>query len=143
MRSVNAASAFGRIVAGYAGDRIGALRTYLLSCLGTGTMLLALFGTTHTGSLIVFCALYGIFSGGVIALNASSIVSILPDLSDVAYVGSASTPFHHSCFCRTRMGAAFCIIALGTLVGPPINGALLGDNFTWWKAIVVSAVRPH
>lgn len=26
--------------------------------------------------------------------------------------------------------------------GPPINGALLGPGYVWWKSIVFSGVRP-
>jgi len=38
------------------------------------------------------------------------------------------------------MGIAFSVVAVAMLVGTPIEGALLGQNFEWWKAIVFCGV---
>ena len=41
---------------------------------------------------------------------------------------------------RLRMGLAFAIAAFGSLIGTPIDGALLGDSFTWSKPVIFSGV---
>jgi hypothetical protein len=38
------------------------------------------------------------------------------------------------------MGIAFSIVGVAMLVGTPIEGALLGNAFKWWKAIVFCGV---
>ena len=38
------------------------------------------------------------------------------------------------------MGLAFALAALGSLVGTPIDGALLGERFIWWKTFIFSGV---
>lgn len=46
-----------------------------------------------------------------------------------------------------RMGFAFSVVALATLTGNPMAGAILGvgqegrQNLTWWAAIVFAGVR--
>lgn len=43
--------------------------------------------------------------------------------------------------CSLRMGFAFALAAVGSLTGTPIDGALLGDAFTWSRTIIFSGVR--
>ena len=46
-----------------------------------------------------------------------------------------------TCLSRIRAGIAFAVSAPGVLFGTPVVGALLGEVFPWWRAIVFSAVR--
>ena len=39
------------------------------------------------------------------------------------------------------MGIAFAVSAIAGLVGAPISGALLGDDYAWWKPAVFAGVR--
>lgn len=39
------------------------------------------------------------------------------------------------------MGIAYSLAAIGTLVGTPIVGALLTENYHWSRGIIFSAVR--
>jgi MFS transporter, MCT family, solute carrier family 16 (monocarboxylic acid transporters), member 10 len=40
-----------------------------------------------------------------------------------------------------RMGFAFTVVAFAMLLGTPIEGALVGDDFQWLRAIVFCGVR--
>lgn len=40
------------------------------------------------------------------------------------------------------MGVAFSVVGIAMLVGTPIDGALLGPKYQWWKVIVFCGVRP-
>ena len=67
----------------------------------------------HTkGALIVFCILYGFFSGSFVSLPPMTVVSLSPSLGIVG----------------TRMGMVFACAGLGLLIGSPVAGAILGDG---------------
>ena len=61
---------------------------------------------------MIFCVLFGFFSGACITLSPAIIVSITPDMSLLG----------------TRMGMLVVPNALGVLIGNPIAGAILGNH---------------
>lgn len=58
---------------------------------------------------IAFAVLYGFFSGGVVSLAWVVIASITPDLSRLG----------------TRLGMVSILKGVGSLIGPPISGAIV------------------
>lgn len=42
--------------------------------------------------------------------------------------------------CSARVGLLLAIQSIGLLVSGPIQGALLGSNFAWWRPTVFSGV---
>jgi hypothetical protein len=89
-------------------------------------LLLGLLGIKSTASIIVFCILYGFFSGGVVALIGPVITSLAAEAGEIG----------------TRMGLTFFVMSFGSLFGTPIQGALLGTTYIWWRAIVFLAIYP-
>ncbi|THV06306.1 hypothetical protein K435DRAFT_773285 [Dendrothele bispora CBS 962.96] len=71
---------------------------------------------------IAFGVLFGFFVGTYITMSGPLMAMLTDDFSELG----------------PRMGVAFAFMALGGLVGGPINGALLGDGLMWWRASVVS-----
>ncbi|KAF2656732.1 MFS general substrate transporter [Lophiostoma macrostomum CBS 122681] len=111
---INGCSIFGMVLGGVLGDIIGPLN---LLCptgflVGLLSLILWLPYTTLT-PLILFACLFGFFSGMFIALNSPVIARISPKEK----LGA-------------RIGAFFSVIAIASLVGTPIGGALLpkGDD---------------
>ncbi|RJE27029.1 Major Facilitator Superfamily [Aspergillus sclerotialis] len=106
---LNGCSFFGRLIPGFVADKFGTFNT--LSMLGyiTGILTLCWIRMTTSASIIVFAALYGFFSGGVIGLTPAVFANITPNPQDIG----------------TYMGMGMAIISIATLIGPPINGALV------------------
>jgi len=79
---------------------------------------------THLAGLVAFAALYGFFSGGIVALAPAAITTIL--LKDLSKLGS-------------RMGMSFAICGLGILCGPPISGAIISSHQNYSGALAFAA----
>ncbi|KZT61361.1 MFS general substrate transporter [Calocera cornea HHB12733] len=123
---VNAASVFGRTLPNIVADRIGIFPVIITSSFVAGAIIFAMFGVKSVGAVVIFCLLYGFFSGAYVSLLAP----LMAHLSD------------HFAEMGIRMGVAFAIVGIAALVGTPIDGALIGNGpvYTWWKAEVFSAV---
>ncbi|KZT61346.1 MFS general substrate transporter [Calocera cornea HHB12733] len=124
---VNAASVFGRTVPNLFADKVGVFTVLIPSSLVTGALVFAMFGVKSVGAVVVFCLLYGFFSGAYVSL----LTPLMAVLSD------------HFAEMGIRMGFAFACVGLAALVGTPIDGALIGSGpiYSWWKAEVFSGVR--
>ncbi len=122
---LNAGSVFGRVLPSMIADKWGGLNMLIASLIGSAVLALGWFGIHGLAGLIVFALLYGMFSGGVVSLVPTVLVSSSPDMGRVG----------------ARMGIAFVMAGLALLVGTPICGAILGD-FTeqkWLGAIGYAA----
>ncbi|RMJ26846.1 Major Facilitator Superfamily [Aspergillus sp. HF37] len=117
----NAGSLVGRIVPGWASDRIGQFNAMSLVTLLSGVLVLAFwlpleFHPSLAG-IIVFALLYGFVSGGFVSLGPPCVVALADNRVDDIGV---------------KLGG-FCLgIALGALTGLPIGGAIKdreGDSF--------------
>ena len=106
---LNAGSVFGRILPGLIADKAGSLNTIVPCGLITSVLAFAWLGVKNAAEMLVFCAMYGFFSGAIVSLLATVIALLSPDLSLVG----------------TRMGMCFTITGLGVLIGNPIAGAIL------------------
>ena len=91
-----------------------------------GILAFAWIGIHDVAGVIVFCVMYGFFSGAIVSLPPTALVMLSPDLSVVG----------------TRMGMCFCFAGFGLLIGNPIAGAILdsGAAFTGLEAFSGTAV---
>lgn len=108
---LNAVSTAGRIVPNIFAHKIGPINTAIICTLACGILGFCWIAIKETASLIIFCILYGFFSGTYVAISAPAISSTSrnPDLLG------------------THLGMSFGVAALGVLVGNPVAGVLLQD----------------
>ncbi|KAF8994417.1 major facilitator superfamily domain-containing protein [Cyathus striatus] len=82
------------------------------------------FNAESVGSIVVFAILYGFFSGAWLSLASPCVATLAKHPSELG----------------VRFGISFAVSGIGALIGNPVDGALLGNTFPWWRAIVFSAV---
>ena len=106
---INAASVFGRLVPNFIADTVGPLNVLIPCTIVAALLAFCWLAVKNTVGLIVFCLLYGFFTGGLVSLPPTVLVSLSPSM---AVVGS-------------RMGTCFAFNGISLLVGTPIAGALV------------------
>ena len=109
---LNAASTFGRVVPNFFADRTGPLTVLFPCSLLTALLAFCWIAIDDTAGLIVFCVLYGFFSGTFVSLPGPAVISLSPNLGEVG----------------TRMGMSFAFGGFGLLVGNPVAGAILRQH---------------
>ncbi|KAF5007739.1 hypothetical protein FDECE_5988 [Fusarium decemcellulare] len=109
---LNAGSVFGRILPNFLADKFGPFNIMTPCAALTGILIFCLLGVHDAAGLIIYCILFGFFSGTFVSLLPPLLVSISPDRDRIA----------------TRMGMSFTISAIGLLIGSPIAGAILGEG---------------
>ncbi|KAM5487935.1 hypothetical protein MaudMau93_004329 [Microsporum audouinii] len=120
---LNAASLPGRILPGYLGDKWGRFNVMIGMCGLSTIVVLTLWlpGTlTNPGSAaiyIVFCLLYGFFSGAFVGMVPALLSQISADVTKIG----------------VRQGVLFTCVSIATLTGNPIAGAILNQqNGAYW-----------
>ncbi|KAF1838564.1 MFS general substrate transporter [Decorospora gaudefroyi] len=109
---MNGCSILGATLAGFLGDRIGRLNLLWPIALVSGCLTLFLWLPSHSmATLVLFVCLYGFSASSVTALTPSVVGQITPDDK----LGA-------------RIGAFYSVIAVASLVGTPIGGALITDK---------------
>ncbi|KAI0318915.1 major facilitator superfamily domain-containing protein [Amylostereum chailletii] len=124
---MNAASLPGRLTLNVLARRLGAINLIMATCVACAVPILALLGISSVAGIMVFSILYGFFSGAFLSLLSPAVASLCKDDSEIGI----------------RLGFAFFFSSPSVvLTGAPIVGALVGrvTPFSWWKAIVFSAV---
>lgn len=114
------------MVPGYLADRFGlAVVLVTVSYLSAIFTLAVWIPATSNGVVILFAALYGFSSGGVVSLGPA----IIAQISRVEELG-------------IRLGTYFAVISIAALVSNPIGGALVPNAETdpFWKAQVFAGV---
>ncbi|KAK3182608.1 hypothetical protein K4F52_006058 [Lecanicillium sp. MT-2017a] len=106
---LNGSTIPGRIVLSMIADRVGPLDTYAVVCAFSSASIFYWTSVTNPAGNIAFAVLYGFFSGGVVSLAWVVIASITPDLSRLG----------------TRLGMVSILKGIGSLIGPPISGAIV------------------
>lgn len=106
---LNACTIPGRIIPSFFVDRFGPLDTYIVVCAFASASVFYWISATSAAGNIAFAVIYGFFSGGVVALATVVITAITPDLGRLG----------------TRLGMVSIIKGVGSLVGPPVSGAIL------------------
>ncbi|KAI1299791.1 hypothetical protein EDD11_006424 [Mortierella claussenii] len=107
---LNGSSAVGRVVMGLASDHIGDVNTLLISslCASLSILVVWMLAGSSIPTLVVFCVLYGFFSGSFIAI----VPTVAAHLCGISRLASVT-------------GIVYGGIAVGTLIGSPVGGALL------------------
>ncbi|KAJ6532426.1 major facilitator superfamily domain-containing protein [Mycena capillaripes] len=121
---MNAASFVGRLCPGFFAHSLGIANMATASAGAGAVLILGMIGLSNIASVVILAILSGFCSGVFITVMAP-LVSILTD--DLTELG-------------LRMGLFFAIEGIGGLVGPPINGALHGRDFVWWRPALFSGV---
>ncbi|EME85210.1 uncharacterized protein MYCFIDRAFT_65738 [Pseudocercospora fijiensis CIRAD86] len=106
---MNAASSFGRIIPNFFADKTGPLNMLIPTSALAAVLAFCWIAVDGLAGLLVFCIMYGLFSGTFVSLPPTTVVSLSPSLSVVG----------------TRMGMSFSFAAFGVLVGNPVAGAIL------------------
>ena len=116
---INSASVFGRIIPNLLADRVGPINMIMPATLISGVVAMCLIAAHSIAPLIVICALYGFFTGGLVSLPPSIFVALSQ---------------HKRHMIGTRMGMGFFFFSIGLLVGTPGSGWILdasGYNSVW------------
>ncbi|TDZ45991.1 Aspyridones efflux protein apdF [Colletotrichum trifolii] len=118
---LSAGSVPGRVIPNYLADRVSPLYVQISLAAGAAVMMFAWLGISNMAGLVVFAVIYGLFSGGMVSIAPSVIVSLSPDLGRVG----------------TRMGMMFFTSSISILIGTPIAGAILGEySDVEWQAMI-------
>ncbi|KAK8205025.1 major facilitator superfamily domain-containing protein [Phyllosticta capitalensis] len=115
---LNAGSFFGRLFSGWMADKIGPFNITVLCSVVAGVLALGLYANQEDYSLagtVTFSVLFGLFSGGLISLQATCVTRITPHLNVIGL----------------RIGLMLAICSFGALTGAPLGGALLSDRTDW------------
>lgn len=121
---VNTASFCGRFSAGIIAHFIGVVDLTILSTVACAVLLGGMIWLSSMESFIVIGILYGLLSGMNIAMMAPFMALVATDQSELG----------------VRMGISFAITGFGCLVGSPISGALLTQQYIWWAPALFCAI---
>lgn len=109
---LNAASLFGRLFAGFMGDKIGRFNILIGCCYLSGIWILALWiSSSSRSAIIAFSALFGFSSGAYISLVTPIVAQISP-LPEIGF----------------RTGIVFFVASIGGLTTNPVSGALIDSS---------------
>lgn len=106
---LNACTIPGRLIPSYIADRVGVLDTFIVVCGLCSASIFYWISVTNEQGNIAFAVIYGFFSGSVVSLAQVVLTGITPDLRRLG----------------TRIGMVSILKGIGSLVGPPISGAIL------------------
>ncbi|KAH8802923.1 monocarboxylate permease-like protein [Xylogone sp. PMI_703] len=121
---LNAASFAGRVIPGVTADKVGRLNMLTFVCLSTGILCLCWQKTSSNASILVFAGLYGFSSGAVVSLLPVCFAQIPKNPQDIG----------------TYMGMGMFCVSFASLVGPPINGALVTHYKGYTQSSIFSGV---
>ncbi|KAM3479795.1 hypothetical protein MY5147_001568 [Beauveria neobassiana] len=121
---LNAASLFGRLFAGFGGDKIGRFNILIGCCYLSGIWILALWISDRSQSgIIAFAALFGFSSGAYISLVTPVVAQISP-LPEIGF----------------RTGIVFFVASIGGLTTNPVSGALIDSSGGYTGMMVFAGV---
>ncbi|KAJ7876424.1 major facilitator superfamily domain-containing protein [Mycena leptocephala] len=121
---MSASSFVGRICPGFFAHSLGIANMATASAGCGAVFILGMIGLSNIPSVVVLAILYG-FCAGVFITTMAPLVAILTE--DLTELG-------------LRMGLFFATEGIGGLLGPPINGALHGRDFVWWRPALFSGL---
>ncbi|KAJ6590948.1 MFS general substrate transporter [Mycena vulgaris] len=122
---LNAATILGRTIPNFIADKYGALNVAIPMTTVSGGLVFAMLNLNTVGSLFVFAAFYGFFSGAFMSLLAAIMSSFAFSVNEIG----------------SRIGIAMFLLSLPLLTGAPITGAFLHPpQYTWWRGVTFSGV---
>ncbi|KAH8108849.1 MFS general substrate transporter [Phellopilus nigrolimitatus] len=122
---LNGSSAFGRVLPTIIVDRTGVFNLIVPCTLACGVLIFSMVAVTDAAGSVVMAVLYGFFSGACISLLGPMLANLSKNVSEVG----------------ARIGVCFGIGGIGSLIGPPITGALLTSQNLWVRPAVFCGVR--
>lgn len=121
---LNAGSLFGRLFAGFLGDKVGRYNIFIVVCYLSGIWILALWlPDTSNAALFAFAVLFGFFSGAYVSLIALLVIQISP-MEEIGF----------------RTGIVLFVTAISGLTTNPINGAIVDSAGGWTGLKIFSGV---
>jgi len=121
---INAGGVFGRLIPNFLVDLVGSYNVNIPVTFACAAFVLALLGVHNAAGVIIVSLLYGAMNAAYISVTPALLSDISDDVHEVGI----------------RMGLWFSFIAAAALFGQPINGALLTEEFIWWRGTVFSGV---
>ena len=109
---INTGSIFGRLIPNFLADKTGPLNMQIGFGCVAAVLAFCWIGVRDSAGIVVWCVLYGFFSGTFVSLAGPIMVSLSPDHGTVG----------------TRMGMALGSSGMGLLVGSPIAGTILRSH---------------
>jgi len=106
---VNGASTFGRIIPGILADKFGRINMVVLAGVTSGICVFCLSSVTGVAGFVIYSIVFGFCSGSIFSASLAAIT------------GAASDPSSFGAY----MGMGMALVAIGPLIGPPIDGALV------------------
>ncbi|KAK7056369.1 hypothetical protein VNI00_002923 [Paramarasmius palmivorus] len=121
---LNFSSALGRVIPGFFANQLGVGNMITAATAFSSAVIFGMIGLSTVASVVLIAIFYGFFAGTFVALMGPLMVLLSKDLSEIGI----------------RMGVAFFFSGIGGLIGTPIGGALLTENFIWWRPAVFSGI---
>ncbi|KAL2016247.1 hypothetical protein VTK56DRAFT_4023 [Thermocarpiscus australiensis] len=121
---VNAASTFRRIIPGVLADKYGRMNAFGTGALLTGVIVLCMTTAVNTAGLVVFAIAFGFASGTIISGGSAAISTCVDDPRNLG----------------TYVGMGMALASTASLLGPPVNGALLDRYGGFLQATIFSGV---
>ncbi|KAJ6619169.1 major facilitator superfamily domain-containing protein [Mycena sp. CBHHK59/15] len=87
-------------------------------------IILCMIALKTIASVVIIGVLYGLCAGVFVTLMAPLLAVLTEDLGELGL----------------RMGVSFAMVGIGGLIGPPMNGALLTEQFLWWRPALFSGL---
>ncbi|KAI5460407.1 major facilitator superfamily domain-containing protein [Mariannaea sp. PMI_226] len=117
---LNAASTFGRVIPGILADKFGPLNILCIAGLANGIVIFCMNHVESSAGLVVFAVVFGFTSGTLVSGGAAAFSKIPKDPRDLG----------------TYTGMGMALSGLASLVGPPVNGAMI-DRFGGFKQVSI------
>ena len=119
---LNGASTFGRIIPGLLADKYGRLNMFAFGAVVTGVITFCMDSVKGNAGLIIYTVFLGFFSGTIISGGSAAFSVCSPNARSVG----------------TYMGMGLAISAIGGLLGPPVNGAIINTYGGYFQVSMLS-----
>lgn len=106
---INGASTFGRVIPGILADKFGRINMVVVAGITSGVCVFCLNSVTGVAGFVVYSIVFGFFSGSIFSASLAAIT------------GTVSDPSSFGAY----MGMGMALVAIGPLIGPPVDGALV------------------
>ncbi|KAF4501961.1 monocarboxylate transporter 4 [Fusarium agapanthi] len=106
---LNGVGVFGRLLANWTADHVGAINVFAPHSFFAGVILFCWLGVNDKPGLYVWSVFYGILAAAIQSLFPTGISLLTEDLNKIG----------------VRMGMAFTIASFASLAGPPAAGAII------------------
>lgn len=119
---LNGASFFGRVIPGIMADKVGRYNMLLFVAISSGILIFCLEKMQTNATIVLFAGLYGFTSGAIVSLISVCLAQIPSNPGNIG----------------TYMGQGMAVVAIGALIGPPSNGALVSHYHTFNNSFIMS-----